>query len=403
MSRLTPPWLGDPSLKRLLAALGAPALDVRFVGGCVRDALLQRPAADFDIGTPEPPEAVLKRLDSAGIRAIPTGIQHGTVTALVDGRHYEITSLRRDVATDGRHATVAFTTDWKVDAARRDFTMNALSLSPDGELFDYFKGASDARVGRLRFVGDPAERIKEDHLRILRLFRFQAWYGRKALSPILLDVCKSHRELLRTVSAERIQREIVKLLSSPNPVLAVSHMISCGIFAEVFPDCDGGQNLLKLVMAEQAYRVRPRWIIRLAAMLPIGRALSIAERLRLANADAEELRKLMTPDPEIWAAMPKPALDAALYHGGPALIEARTVLAIARGRQLAGWAPIFAAVRAWTPKPLPIDGAALMARGIAEGPAVGAALAKAENLWIASGFAARTLRVWPLTLVSAWA
>lgn len=268
MTTLRPPWLEDAGLKTLLGALGAPTIDVRFVGGCARDALLGRSAADFDIGTPEVPDKVIARLEAARITVVPTGIAHGTVTAVMEGRNVEITSLRRDVATDGRHATVAFTTDWKQDAARRDFTMNALSLTPTGDLFDYFKGASDARVGRLRFVGDPATRIREDHLRILRLFRFQAWYGQKSISPALVEICKQHRELLRSVSAERVKQELAKFLSAPNPVLAMSAMLASGVFGVVLPECIGEQNLLKLVMAEYAYGIPPRWTARLAAMLP---------------------------------------------------------------------------------------------------------------------------------------
>lgn len=385
MNRLSPPWLADAGLKRLMTALGAPTVDVRFVGGCVRDAVLGRIAADIDVGTPEPPEAVLKRLEAAGLRAIPTGLAHGTVTAVLENRNVEITSLRRDVATDGRHATVAFTADWKADAARRDFTMNALSLKPDGEMFDYFKGASDARVGRLRFVGDPATRMAEDYLRILRLFRFQAWYGKKPLSPALLDVCKAHAASLRSISIERISAEMIKLLSAPNPVLSVSYMMTARVLDVVLPGCAGGQNLLKLVMAEQAYGVASRWQVRLAALLPPP---TIGEDLKLSNADADAISALLAPEPRIWVGMPRPALDAALYSGGRELIEGRTLLAIANGRQLGGWAPMFAVIHTWTPKPLPIGGDDVKALGVAEGPAVGVALKRAEAAWIGSGFTA---------------
>src|SRR4051812_43644908 len=188
----------------LFAALGAPDLDVRFVGGCVRNAIIGRPIADFDIGTPEPPTVVLKRLARAGIRAIPTGIEHGTVTAVVGKQSYEITSLRRDTACDGRHAAVEFTTDWEEDARRRDFTINAMSLKPDGTLFDYHGGFEDARAGRVRFVGEPADRIQEDYLRILRLFRFFAWYGREEIDTATLNAVGMLKGGLTRLSAERI-------------------------------------------------------------------------------------------------------------------------------------------------------------------------------------------------------
>src|SRR5579871_5681187 len=177
---LHPVWLSAPELTRLFAALGAPAVDVRCVGGSVRDAVLGRDRVDseIDIGTPEPPDRVIARLAEARIKAIPTGLDHGTVTAVVEGRAFEITSLRRDTACDGRHAAVEFTTDWHEDVRRRDFTMNAMSLGPGGALYDDHDGVADARAGRVRFVGDPDDRIQEDYLRILRLFRFTALYGR---------------------------------------------------------------------------------------------------------------------------------------------------------------------------------------------------------------------------------
>jgi poly(A) polymerase len=371
-------------MARLFAALGAPGVDVRFVGGCVRDAVLGRTADDLDVGTPEPPDVVTRRLSDAGIKAVPTGITHGTVTAVLQGRTLEITSLRRDVSTDGRHAVVAYTSDWTLDAERRDFTMNAMSLTPDGELHDSVKGASDARVGRLRFVGDPARRIAEDHLRLLRLFRFQAWYGQKPLSPKLLEVCHAHRALLTSVSAERIHRELAKLLSAPNPVSAISAMASSGVLAIVLPESASHENLLKLVMAEHAYGMKPRWLVRLALLAP-GAA---AERLKLSNAEAREFEQLTAADPEIWLGMPAVALNAALFRHGGGLVEARIALAIAHGRVLRGWGAAFDAARSWTPHPLPISGDDVVARGTPPGPSVGAALARAESLWIGSDFKA---------------
>jgi poly(A) polymerase len=387
--RLKPPWLEDAAVKRLMSALGAPALDVRFVGGCVRDAVLGRAKADIDVGTPEPPARVLERLAAAGIKAIPTGLAHGTVTAVVDGQSFEITTLRRDTATDGRHATVEFTADWQADAARRDFTLNAMSLSPDGTLHDYFKGASDARVGRIRFVGDPNARIVEDYLRILRLFRFYAWFGRKPISPAILDACRAHRDGLKNLSAERIRAELVKLLSAPNPVLAVAAMHDAGVLAAVLPDAPSPNHLLKLVLVERVYRVAPRWTVRLCALVADATsAADLAARFKLSKAEGDELAALKAAAPEMDAAMPAIALNAALYRHGAEAVEGRAALAAARGRRLAGWAEVFAAIQAWQPKPLPIGGDDVLALGVAAGPKVGELLGVAESAWIGSAFTA---------------
>jgi len=388
--KLKPTWLEDPVVTKLLGALGAPAVDVRFVGGCVRDAVLEIDAKDLDIATPETPPAVMQRLEAAGMKAIPTGIEHGTVTAVIDRRPFEITTLRRDVATDGRHAEVAFTDNWQADAARRDFTMNAMSLKPSGELFDYFKGASDARVGRMRFVGEPAKRIAEDHLRILRLFRFQATYGKKPLSPALLEECARFANLLDTISAERIQQELRKLLSAPNPVASVADMNRAGVLKVILPEAAGGQNLLKEVMVEAAYGVPENWLLRLAAMIGDNPASAdaVAARLKMSNDDAAQLKRLLGPEPEIWMGMPLIALGGALYHHGQDLVRGRTALTAARGQYLRGWTEIFAAIRSWKDRPLPISGADIVALGVPAGPKVGALLDAATTQWIGSNFTA---------------
>ncbi|MCB2108958.1 MAG: CCA tRNA nucleotidyltransferase [Rhodobacteraceae bacterium] len=381
--------MNDAAVTRVMAALGAPETDARFVGGCVRDALLGRPVGDIDIATPDTPEAVTEKLERAGLRVIPTGLAHGTVTAVADGRNFEITTLRRDTACDGRHAAVEFTTDWHEDASRRDFTMNAMSLSLDGTLHDDFKGASDARVGRLRFVGDPRARIAEDYLRILRLFRFHAWYGQKPIAPSILEACREARENLTRLSGERIGSELVKLLSAPNPVLAVAAMQSCGVIGVLFPEAQGPSVLLKLVMVERAYRVEPDWRARLASIVPDRLTISdLQERLKLSNADAETIALLRAPLPVIAQDMPTLALDAALYRSGAECVRGRAALAAAHGRQLAGWAPVFKAIAGWEPQPIPVGGDDVIALGVAPGPEVGRLLAVAENAWIGSGFSA---------------
>ena len=263
MTSPRPVWRNDPKLARLFAALGAPTVDVRAVGGCVRDAVMERdrPDSEIDIGTPEPPDAVTKRLEDAGLRALPTGIAHGTVTALVEGRTFEITSLRRDTACDGRHAAVEFTTDWQEDARRRDFTFNAMSLTPKGVLHDDHDGVADARAGRVRFVGDPADRIQEDYLRILRLFRFAALYGRRPIDEATLAACRAHKSGLARLSAERVQTELAKLLAAVDPTAAVAQMRSVGVFAEILPLDDNEGMLRNLIAIEQGANAADRaWL-----------------------------------------------------------------------------------------------------------------------------------------------
>ena len=218
-----------PVTRAVVKALTADGADVRFVGGCVRDALLGRESADIDIGTPDPPERVMGLLEGAGIetRTVPRGIAHGTVTAIAGGNRYEITTLRRDERTDGRHAEVAFTDDWEQDAARRDFTINAMSVTPDGVLHDYFGGQEDLEAGRVRFVGDPATRIAEDHLRLLRFFRFFAWYGKGEPDEEALDACRAEAHRIQTLSGERVQAEMLKMLKAPTSYRRRTRCESC--------------------------------------------------------------------------------------------------------------------------------------------------------------------------------
>src|SRR6185437_3989474 len=223
-----PAWVDDAGTRAVLAALGAEGGTARFVGGCVRDTLLGRPIGDIDIATPLTPDRVLARLKAAGIKAVPTGLVHGTVTAVTPQRHLEITTLRRDVETDGRHARIAFTADWAADAARRDFTMNALYLDADGNLFDPMGGLADLRAGRVRFVGDAATRIREDVLRLLRFYRFHAQLGRGTADPTARAACHALAALLPSLSGERIAAETLKLLAAADPIPTLALMAEDG-------------------------------------------------------------------------------------------------------------------------------------------------------------------------------
>ena len=236
MTHIKPSWLDATSVSRLLAAFEAAGIEARFVGGCVRDALLEIAGGDLDLATPARPDAVMAALKRARIKAIPTGIEHGTVTAVIGPRHFEITTLRRDVETDGRHAVVAFEAGWKEDAARRDFTINAIYLSPDGMLFDPVNGQADLAAHRVRFVGDAATRIEEDVLRILRYYRFEARFGSGAGNAEARAACRAAVGRLPTLSAERVSRELMRLLAGPDPVRVLSMMRDDGVLGAILPE-----------------------------------------------------------------------------------------------------------------------------------------------------------------------
>ena len=363
-------WRHQPGLDRLVAALG----DARFVGGAVRDTLLGIDVSDVDLATPLAPDEVVVRLESNGIKAIPTGIAHGTVTAVSSGTVVEVTTLRRDVATDGRHATVAFTDDWREDAARRDFTINALYADPDtGLIHDYFGGQADLDAGRVRFIGDPLRRIAEDHLRILRFFRFHARFG-ETVDEAGLAACAARANDLMALSRERIAAELLKLLVAPRAVGVVALMVGKRILAPVLPEIDekGAARLAALVAREAVAGIAPNAIRRLAALLPGDTAETVGARLKLSNADRKRL----------------------VAATGGAGAEGPHALAYRAGRDTAidrllldGGDPD--AIADWTPPRLPLSGGALVARGLVAGPAVAAALKAVESQWIAEGFPAQ--------------
>ncbi|HKR24768.1 MAG TPA: CCA tRNA nucleotidyltransferase, partial [Allosphingosinicella sp.] len=294
-------------MKRLLAALDAGAGATRFVGGCVRDTLLGLDVSDVDLATRLAPEEVIRRLGKARIKAVPTGLAHGTVTAVLGGAPIEVTTLRRDLSTDGRRATIAYTEDWREDAARRDFTINALFADPEsGALFDYFGGLGDLEARRVRFIGDPLGRIAEDHLRILRFFRFHARFGAGAPDEAALDACAARANDLMALSRERIADELMKLLALPDPTPTVRLMIARGILKPVLPEIDGADGLAALVECERTAGIAGNAVRRLAALLPRdpGNAAGIAARLRLSKRAASRLASAVDPRldaPEVLA------------------------------------------------------------------------------------------------------
>lgn len=361
-------WRQRSGVASLVQALG----DARFVGGSVRDTLLDVPVADIDLATPLQPQVIMDRLKAAGIRAVPTGIEHGTITAVLESGPVEVTTLRRDVSTDGRHATVAFTDDWQEDAARRDFTINALYADPyTGEIFDYFGGLTDLEVRRVRFIGDPLQRIAEDHLRILRFFRFLARFG-DAPDPEGLDACTARAKDLMALSRERIADELLKLLVARDAVRAIALMIERGIFAPVLPEVVSSDRLAALLASEAAAGIAPDPIRRLAALLPQDRGVAeqIGARLKLSKAR----RKRLVAATAAVDASP----EALAYRSG---LETAVDLLLLEGRSAEAVHLI-----GWSVPRLPIGGGALVSRGLAKGPDVARALRVIEDRWIAEGF-----------------
>jgi len=369
-------WRGRRGMKRLLAALGGDEGLTRYVGGAVRDDLLDLPVSDVDLATRIEPDEVMRRLEKARIKAVPTGIDHGTITAVSDGHPYEITTLRRDVTTDGRRATVAFTSDWEEDAARRDFTINALSADVrTGEIFDYFGGLDDLEARRIRFIGDPLKRIAEDHLRILRYFRFHARFAAGVPDPAALDACTARANDLMALSRERIADELLKLLGLADPATTVGIMLDRGILAPVLPEIasERVKDLQSLIAAEQAAGIEPDGLRRLAALLPSDSAVadSVAARLKLSNKARKRLACAVVGD----------------AAGAPEALAYRVGTDCAVDRLLLSGAPdVAATISSWRAPRLPIGGGALIARGLAEGPIVARTLRQIEQRWVDAGF-----------------
>lgn len=368
-------WRTRPGLAALIAALGGPA-EARLVGGAVRDGLMGLPVSDIDIATRLLPDAVMARLKAAGIKAVPTGLAHGTVTAVTEGGPVEVTTLRRDVATDGRHAEVAFSDDWQEDASRRDFTINALYADPDsGALFDWFGGLADLQARRVRFIGDPLTRIAEDHLRILRFFRFHARFGEGPADGPALAACTARANDLMALSRERIAAELLKLLAAPHPAPTIRLMIDHGIFAPVLPEIRDAGPLETLIAREAAAKMAGDPLRRLAALIGPDATLAgdIAARLKLSRTAARRLTTAAARD----AGRP----DALAYRHG--LDSAIDLVLLGDGR-LSELDMLYG----WQRPQLPLGGGVLIARGLAPGPVVAATLAAIERRWIEEGFPA---------------
>ncbi len=381
------PWLEAPETRAVIAALMARGSTVRFVGGCVRDALVGREVRDIDIATPDVPETVMDLLRAAGIKAIPTGIDHGTVTAVTGGHHFEITTLRRDVETDGRRARVAFIDDWVADAERRDFTINALYCDPDGTVYDPVGGLADLMAGRVRFIGDARARIIEDGLRILRFFRFYAWYGRGPLDSDGLAACAERRGDLHHLSGERVASELGLLFHAPDPAPALHAMEETGVLAEVLPQGGDYARLAGMIAIEGYLGEVDHWR-RLAAFVRTDAtgAQAIARRLKLSNRLMRRMAAMATPVPELAPELSDAAIRRLVYRLGPERFADAIILAWAETPQDQRWARVLEVGAQFTPPSLPVSGADVRALGVPRGPQIGELLRTLEDWWIGEDF-----------------
>ncbi|WP_165779594.1 CCA tRNA nucleotidyltransferase [Mesorhizobium sanjuanii] len=394
-------WLGDKHLQRLLAILAEGGEEARVAGGAVRNTLIGQSVADIDIATTCLPHETIRRAEAAGFKAVPTGIEHGTITVVAGGKPYEVTTLRADIETDGRRARVSFGRDWKADAERRDFTINALYAEADGTIIDLVGGIADIEAHRLRFIGDPEARIREDYLRILRFFRFFAWYGDGRPDAEGLKACARLKEGLNQLSAERIWSELKKLLLAPDPSRALLWMRQAGVLSNVLPESEkwGIDAIHGLTRSEKELGWTPDPLLRLEAILPpdAQRMKTLAERLKFSGVEAERLRHwalTAAVEPKISEA----ELAKKLYRGDRQGFVDRLRLSLASARvravedndallEAGGFSRLLAYAGKWQKPDFPLKGADLTALGASPGPKLGETLKNLEKEWVESGFA----------------
>ena len=396
MTRLdskTQTWMREAAVTRLFKAL--PEGTLRFVGGCVRNALLGEAVGDIDLATQLPPDEVIKCLDVAKIRYVPTGIDHGTLTVVIDKKPYEITSLRKDIETDGRRAVVTFTQDWAEDAQRRDLTINALYASPDGEVFDPTgQGLEDLKALKFRFVGEADMRVKEDYLRVIRFFRFLAWYGGGAkVDAAALKACRENRRGLKLLSAERVWSELKKLLSAPDPSRAVRIMLTNEVLEALLPEASNSDGLDRLIALEKREGLAPDPLLRLMAMSarePLQIAL-LCKRLKMSNKETQRMRAWADSGAPLDPNADERARKIAIYGAGAQVAADRAYLRAAGEEDViisTRWISLAALAQDWTPPEFPLSGKDLRAQGVEAGPKMGKILDALKALWVKSGFTA---------------
>jgi poly(A) polymerase len=383
-------WLRDGATARLLGLLNCGGEEARVVGGAVRNELMHLPVDEIDVATTALPDEVVRRVEAAGHKAVPTGIAHGTVTVVIDGKPFEVTTLREDVETFGRKAKVAFGRDWKADAERRDFTVNGLSASADGTVYDYVGGLADIAARRVRFIDEPDKRIAEDYLRILRFFRFHAYFGEGAPDPAGLLACIRARAGLEMLSRERVRMELLKLLIAPRATPTLAVMAECGLLGMAIGGVPYMASFENMVKVEASSGAQPDAVRRLGALnVQIAEdAQRLAEKLRLFNVESERLAAL-----DGWwrvsPTAPAQAAHALLYRLGPQSFTDRVLVAWSRsdaGAADSVWRELATLPQRWTVPVFPLKAANFFSRGVPKGPAMGAALRTAESAWIAADF-----------------
>ncbi|WP_273726624.1 CCA tRNA nucleotidyltransferase [Brucella gallinifaecis] len=393
-------WLRSKPLQSLFAALNRDGGEVRVVGGAVRNTLLGTKVSDVDLATTHLPQETVRLAKEAGFKPVPTGIEHGTITVVVQGQPFEVTTLRKDIETDGRHAKVAFGTDWKADAERRDFTINALYATADGNVIDYVGGLADIETKTLRFIGDAEQRIREDYLRILRFFRFFAWYGTGRPEADGLRASARLKDGLNQLSAERVWSELKKLLSAPDPSRAMLWMRQSGVLNIILPESEkwGIDAIHGLVRTEADLDWQVDALLRLESIVPpdAARMSELGKRLKMSNAERARLEAWARAD-VIRSETSEQALKKLIYRGSSQAVADRIRLAYASARQEAAasdeamiragaYSRLLDAVEKYEPLVFPVTGGDLLALGLEKGPGLGEMLRDLETLWIDSGF-----------------
>jgi poly(A) polymerase len=386
MTKLDPEkhrWLQDAAPQKLWQVTSAAGAELRLVGGAVRNALLNAPVHELDFAINVPPETTEKILQQAKIKTVRTGFEHGTITAVIDGRGFEITSLRADIQTDGRHATVTYTDDWAVDAARRDFTFNALYADAHGKIFDYGTGIDDLQTGTVRFIGDPSARIAEDYLRILRFFRFHAWYGKGAMDAAALKACADAATQLTTLSAERVWQEIKKILSARDPTAALMAMNVMNLWQQFLPEVKDMTRLARLVALQKQYSAEDI-LLRLFVLLPDDEKviLDLAARLRFSREEKEQLLNIQRR-PSFDPQDSKQLRRLHYRHGGKILVRWLMLKAVDADVNINA---ALHQTNQWQPPVFPITGDDVLAAGVAAGPVIGQMLRAVEDWWLAEDF-----------------
>ncbi len=393
-------WFRDPALTRVLSLLNANGGEGRVVGGAVRNSLMGLPVSDIDVATTLTPGEVIERAAAAAIKAVPTGVAHGTVTLVIDGKPFEVTTLRTDLETDGRRAKVAFSSDWRTDAERRDLTINALYVDGKGDVIDLVGGLADIEKRNIRFIGDAATRVAEDYLRILRFFRFFAYYGSGRPDAEGLRACASARAKLKTLSAERVWSELRKLLSAEDPGRALLWMRQVGVLSEILPETEkwGIDAIPALISTEKALGWRPEPLLRLAAIIPPDkdRLEKMATRLKVANAEAAYFKAWATV-PVVEDELSSTAFARLLYRHGADGIKTRLKLALATARgkaegnmqemaRSARLGKLLELAEGWTRPQFPINGGDVLGAGVPAGKKVGETLQALEDFWVVENF-----------------